>query len=247
MQTFKADLHIHTLLSPCGSLDMSPVNIIEAALNAKLDIIGICDHNSTKQAPLIKEMGAKKGLLVLCGAEVNSIEEVHCLTLFETNSQLTEFQEYIDRYLMPVMNKPEIFGEQIVVDENEIIVEEIEPLLINALNISLVDIEQKVHQIGGLVIPAHVDRPYCGLFSQLGFIPENLKVDAFEFSGNIDEYKQIGKLPSGASVIKNSDAHTLVQIGEQYTTFEMESLSFSELKLALKNQNGRKILQIKST
>lgn len=244
MQRFKADLHIHTLLSPCGSLEMSPVNIIKAALKAKLDIIGICDHNSTKQAPLIKKMAKKEGLYVICGAEINSIEEVHCLTLFETGEQLSAFQGFIDQYLMPVKNKPALFGEQVVVDENEMIVEEVDDLLINALDVSLLEIEQKVHGLGGIVIPAHVDRSYCGLFSQLGILPDNIKIDAFEVCNDVEELKKSGKLPKGASIVKNSDAHMLNQIGQKFTLFEMENPTFNELKWALSNQKGRKISSI---
>jgi hypothetical protein len=84
MKQFKADLHIHTTLSPCGSLDMSPKNIVAAALKAGLDIIAITDHNSTKQVQVIKELAQSKGIKVIGGAEINSSEEVHCLTLFET-------------------------------------------------------------------------------------------------------------------------------------------------------------------
>jgi PHP family Zn ribbon phosphoesterase len=243
MRQFKADLHIHSLLSPCGSLEMSPINIVQAALNAQLDIIAITDHNSTKQAPLIKKMGAEKGLFVVCGAEINSKEEVHCLTLFETAEQLIEFQQFIDRHLLPIKNKPKLFGDQVVVDEEEMIVEEVKYLLISALDATLLEIEQNVHRLGGLVIPAHVDRPFNGLFSQLGFLPEDLHVDAFELSknANIREWQLNGKIPEGKAIIRNSDAHFPEQIGQGRTIFEMEEASFKEIARALRGEQGRNV------
>ena len=45
---YKADLHIHTCLSPCGDLDNSPRGVVEAALAAHLDVIAVCDHNSAE-------------------------------------------------------------------------------------------------------------------------------------------------------------------------------------------------------
>lgn len=241
---YRADLHIHSLLSPCGSLEMSPANIIKAALDAKLDIIGITDHNSTKQATLIKKLGKKQGLFVLCGAEINSSEEVHCLTLFENDKELNEFQFFIDQHIFPFPNNTDLFGEQIVVDEQEMIVEEIDNLLINALDVGLIKIEQKVHQLGGLVIPAHIDRPFNGLFSQLGFVPEMLNSDAFELSKNaqIKQWVYSNNLPKGSTLIRSSDAHIPNQIGSAYTIFEMKSICFQEIKLALKHQNGRKTI-----
>lgn len=242
MRKYKADLHVHTLLSPCGSLDMSPVNIVDAALNAQLDIIAITDHNSTKQAKLIKRLAEKKGMTVFCGAEINSAEEVHCLVIFETDEQLDLFQLFIDKNMRPVRNKPSVFGEQVVVDENEMIVEEVKYLLINALDASLMEIEHYAHEIGGLVIPAHVDRYYNGLFSQLGFMPTGLRVDAFEISKNAPtrEWETNGKIPSGATIIRNSDAHVPEKIGKSFTYYLMEAPVFSELKLALHGLEGRK-------
>ncbi|MDA3930791.1 MAG: PHP domain-containing protein [Prolixibacteraceae bacterium] len=239
MQSFKADLHIHTLLSPCGSLEMSPNNIVEKALEEQLNIIAITDHNSTKQAALIKEIAEEKGIYVLLGAEINSVEEVHCLTFFETVDQLNDFQDFIDQHILSIPNKPESFGDQIVVDKDEMIIEEVKYSLVSALNATLLEIEQKAHQIGGLVVPAHIDRPYNGLLSQLGFIPENLTVDAFEVSkhANVLLLKNKGKLPDNATVITSSDAHHPNQIGEVYTIFNMEELSFQGIKRAfLKNR-----------
>jgi len=116
MKLFRADLHIHTLLSPCGELSMSPVNIINMAIRKKLDIIGISDHNTTRQSSLVRMLAEKKGLFVLRGAEITTREEVHCLAFFEDNDTILRFQELLDEHLPNIPNNPLLFGDQIAVD-----------------------------------------------------------------------------------------------------------------------------------
>ena len=99
MNTYRADLHIHTVLSPCGDLDISPTRIIEKAREKGLDIIGITDHNSTRHCSLIRELAQPAGIFVLMGAEVTTREEVHCLSFFENDDQLSEFQAYLEQHL----------------------------------------------------------------------------------------------------------------------------------------------------
>lgn len=245
MKNFKADLHIHTLLSPCGSLEMSPENIVKKAMKEKLDMIAITDHNSTKQAPLIREIAKEKGIHVFLGVEVNSREEVHCLCLFDFEEQRKEFQLFLDAYLPDIKNKPDYFGHQIVVDEKEIIIEEVEPLLINALGVNLAGIAEQVRKLGGLLIPAHIDRPYNGLLSQLGFFPNNFFVDAVELSraADLKQWQKDERVPSGTSIIRNSDAHTPRDIGKAYTIYAMQEANIEELMLALHNEQGRRIVE----
>jgi len=244
MRKFRADLHVHSVLSPCGSLEMSPGNIVQSALNAKLDIIAITDHNSTKQVSIVKSMAEDRGIFVIGGVEVNTAEEVHCLALFETDEQLVDFQDYLDQHLPPIKNDTQKFGYQVVVDEFENIVEEEDRLLIIALNAGIVDVERKVHSLSGLFIPAHIDRPFNGIISQLGFVPINLKADAFELSrrAHLSDWENNTKLPADPVFIRNSDAHRPEDVGKQISIFEMEEISFSEIRKALKSEGGRKVI-----
>lgn len=243
MQQFRADLHVHTVLSPCGDLDMSPVNIVELAIQRKIDILGITDHNSTKHCALIKKLAEEKGIFVLCGAEVTTKEEIHCLTFFENLDTLTVFEEYLDQHITKVKNKPNLFGYQVVVDEDDKILEEVDHLLINAIDQSIDQVEEKVHGLGGLFIPAHIDRPAYSLFSQLGFVPPDLKADALEvskmhtISGFVESHPEL----KGYTFIQSSDAHLPEQLGTQTTTFEIATRSFKEIKMALKGENGRRV------
>ena len=135
MTPFKADLHIHTVLSPCGDLEMSPSAIVQRALARGLDMIAISDHNTTRQVKVAQKVGRDNGLFVLGGVEVTSQEEAHCLAYFETDDQLDEFQEFLDQHLPPIPNDEDRFGYQLIVDENEEIVGEEEYHLLNAIDV----------------------------------------------------------------------------------------------------------------
>ncbi len=241
MKQFRADLHIHTLLSPCADLEMTPKNIIARAKEMAIDIIGITDHNSTKHAVLVRKMAEKTGIFVLTGAEVTTKEEVHCLTFFEKETELEAFQQFIDENATKISNPDGHFGYQPVIDENEDILEMIPHYLPAALKRSISEVQQKVEDLNGIFIPAHIDRAMNGLLSQLGFIPENLKFDALGVLKHsaTEHVKKHGILKVNFSFIRNSDAHYLQQIGEIYTVFQLRDLSFSEIKKALNQVEGR--------
>lgn len=244
MKFFRADLHIHTVLSPCGDLEMSPVKIVEKALEKGLDIIGITDHNTTRHCKLISELANTAGIFVLMGAEVTTREEVHCLAFFENDDQLSEFQLYLEAHLPHIPNNTEKFGYQVVVDENDKVIDEIGFLLLSALDQSISEVERKVHSLGGIFIPAHIDRPSYSIISQLGFIPADLMIDGIEISANCKIESVLKFLPAQKNlpIIRNSDAHYEDQIGKVFTTFEMEDCSFNEVKLALHGLQGRKVI-----
>ncbi|MGE0089876.1 MAG: PHP domain-containing protein [Bacteroidales bacterium] len=244
MKLYKADLHIHTVLSPCGDLEMSPANIVNRAKEKGLEIIGITDHNNTKNCKVIEEIAAKEGILVLKGAEVTTKEEVHCLAFFEKDNELNEFQNYLDSFITKIKNDPEKFGYQVVVDKNENIVEQIDWLLISALDQNIQQVERKVHQLNGLFIPAHIDRARYSLISQLGFVPADLNEDALELSKHIAKSSFIdqNKYLADRCFIRNSDSHFTENIGDCSTIFQMNEKTFSEVRMALKSENGRKVI-----
>lgn len=241
MYDYKADLHIHTVLSPCGDLEMSPVNVVNFASSRGLDIIGITDHNTTRHCELIRELGNEKGIFVMAGAEVNSKEEIHSLAFFEKAEQLTEFQEYIDAWLAPVKNDPDKFGYQVQVNRNDEIIYQEEKLLFGVLDQSIDEIERKTHELKGIFIPAHVDRPRNSIYSQLGFFPEGLVADAIEISWASDPTEYISKHPElkEYTVVRSSDAHFPNDIGRATSLFTLRNRSFCEMKLAIEGKAGR--------
>lgn len=241
MKKLRADLHIHTVLSPCADLEMTPANIVKRAKETGLDIIGITDHNSTKHAKLLKKLAGDKGIFVLTGAEVTTKEEVHCLAFFETDKQLENFQMYLDKYSSHIPNPNGFYGYQPVINESENILEMIPFFLPAALKVGITEIQQKVYELNGIFIPAHVDRPANGLFSQLGFIPPGLKFDALAISRHSSE-KDVRKhyvVQNKITIIRNSDAHFLSQIGHTYTIFNIMEINYSEIKLALNQVDSR--------
>lgn len=244
MKLFRTDLHIHTVLSPCGDLEMSPGHIVSQAIRHGLDIIGITDHNSTRQCQMVWKLGRKAGLTVIPGCETTTQEEVHCLTLFPDFDALAEFQKFLDWRLMYIPNNPSLFGYQVLVDEDDNIEEEFQNYLGASLDASIEEVEQKVHELSGIFIPAHVDRPRNSIFSQLGFLPPELKVDALQISKLSDEktIREKYRIEPGISIVKFSDAHYPVDLGKTFTLFEMENPEFKELKKALSGEDGRRVL-----
>lgn len=243
MHQFKADLHTHTVLSPCGSLEMSPQNIVDKAFNEGINLLGITDHNSTLMCRIMQEVATEKGITILTGAEVTTKEEVHCLAFFDNFTALDTFQTYLEQHIAQIKNNPEKFGYQVVVDKNEQIINEVDILLISALDQTIDQVERKVHELNGLFIPAHIDRAANGLISQLGFIPPDLKADALELSKFVtyNEYHKQQPQLSVYTTIQSSDAHFIDNIGDATSTFHMEECTFEEVRLALKNKNHRKV------
>ncbi len=241
LKLFNADMHIHTCLSPCGDWGMSPKIIIEKSLEKKLDIIGICDHNSAENVEAVIKAGYGKDIRVVPGMEICSKEEVHILSFFETTKQALLMQEYVYDNL-PGKNSPERFGYQIVADENDEVSGENERLLIGATTLKLKEIVDKIHFLNGICIAAHVDRPAFGIISQLGFIPPDLPLDGVEISWRInpsEAIKQISDIKKFPLIV-SSDAHFPDDIGKVITRFFLAEPTIDEIRLALPDKNERR-------
>ena len=247
MRSFKADLHIHSVLSPCGDLEMSPSNIISKAKELGIECLGIADHNCTLNAKLTQRLGKENGIFVLMGAEVTTKEEAHCLCFFEKEEELDAFQTYLDEKLPKIELDEERFGYQLVVNENEEILEMKEYLLISALDADLDEVYNMVHSLNGLFIPAHINKGANSLTSQLGFVPPDIKADGLEISAHITKQAYLKKNAylKKFQFIQSSDAHYIHLIGETFCYIIAENeLSFSEFRLAIAGKEGRYIQTI---
>jgi len=231
MPIFKADFHTHTLLSPCGDLNMTPENIINEALQNGIDIIGITDHNATRHCRLAVHYAQNRNIFVLCGAEVTTQEEAHCLAFFPNFEKLDAFQSFIEAHLPDIPNNPDYFGDQVQIDENLNIIYEEPRLLTAALKASIETIEKEVHRLTGIFIPAHIDRPIDSVISQLGFIPFDLNYEAVELSKYGNEEQILKKHPylKNKTIVRGSDAHYLHNIGENTCNLEMPCVNFDKL------------------
>jgi len=244
LKSFNCDLHIHTCLSPCGELDMHPKALVQRALEQKLDIIAISDHNASANVPYVIAAAAGKNISVIPGMEITTREEVHLLALFESPSDLTKLQSVIDRHLFGE-NDEARFGVQAIVNEQGEVEGLNHQLLIGATDLSIDSIVDTIHQMSGLAIPAHIDRESFSILSQLGFIDDHSRFDALEISrltgiqqGRI-QYGDLSQYP----FLTSSDAHFIKDIGTSTTHILLKEPTFAELKMALFKQNGRRILE----
>jgi hypothetical protein len=165
-----ADLHNHSCLSPCGSLELSPRRLLEIGAARGLKLMALTDHNSSLNCPAFAKLCPRYGITPVFGMEATTNEEVHVLCLFTNLDASMAFSEYAYSIITPFFNNPEKTGDQIYVDEDENIEGEVEYYLINPLNLSVDNIGAKVKEYGGIVIPAHVDRPAFSMTSQLGVL-----------------------------------------------------------------------------
>ena len=243
LATFRADLHLHTCLSPCAEEEMGPLAIVRQAKKKGLDVIGICDHNSAKNVAAVRQAGRREGLAVIGGVEVCSEEEVHILGLFDEQESLLNMQRLIDENLHGE-NNPELFGQQSLCDQNDAIVARETRLLIGATELSVDEVVEKIHQLGGLAVASHVDRESFSLFSQLGFVPEGLQIDALEISSLHSVTEARGHFPQTKDypLVSFSDAHRLEEIGTTFTTFKVVSPCVKEFRKALLGEDEREIL-----
>ncbi len=243
MKLFKADLHIHSCLSPCADLDMSPRSIVDKGLERGLDIIAVCDHNSAENAGAAIRAGAQRGLCVLPGIEINSVEEIHTLAIFDREDQATAMQEIIYRHLKGT-NRPDVFGDQVVANEFDEVEGFNDRMLIGAIQLELQDVVRKVRQLGGLSIASHVDRPSFSILSQLGFVPPDLELDALEISPRMRKNSILANIPEarGYPIVTFSDSHFLDDIGTVFTSFFLEAPSVDEIRMALAKKFGRRFV-----
>ena len=243
LKKFKADLHIHSCLSPCSDWDMSPKKIVEKSLERQLDLIAICDHNTAENAAATSREGSRQGITVLPGMEICSREEVHLVTLFKKIDDALRMQEFIYAHL-PGKNQPDVFGHQVIADEHDHVVGENDHLLIGATELSLHDIVEKAHNLDALCISSHVDRPSYSLIGQLGFIPEDLHLDAVEVSCRVPLDKALTKVPGikDYPCVTASDAHFLRDIGKVWTEFMLAAPTLEEIQMALTGIEGRRIV-----
>ena len=131
------DFHIHSCLSPCGDDDSTPNNIVNMALIKGLNVIALSDHNTGKNCPAAMAVGKKNGLVVLPAMELTTSEDIHILCLFEKYENLAKLENHIQSTRLKIKNKPEVFGHQRILDENDEQIGEEEHLLIVSSGVSV--------------------------------------------------------------------------------------------------------------
>ena len=231
------DFHIHSALSPCGDNDMTPNNIINMSLIKGLDAIAVTDHNSALNVRACEACAKEAGIIFLPGIEVETSEEVHIVGLFDNVDAAEECGKYVSANMPAIKNRVDIFGNQCVINSEDEVVYEIDNLLSTACFLDVFSVVNKIRELGGVAIPAHVDKSSYSIISNLGFIPEDLifstlevkfpdRVETLKKSHNISDYK----------LVHNSDAHFLWDIHERVHCLEGNFKNSTEIINYLKQK-----------
>jgi len=243
LQWLVTDLHIHTCLSPCADLVMSPKNIVERARSMKIDVIGISDHNTAENVQATVKAARAYKITVLPGMEVTSSEEVHILALFDVVDSALQLQQTVYEHLPNERNNEQLFGEQIIVNEYDDVKGYNRRLLITATSMNVQKIVDTIHTLGGLALASHIDRETFSIIGQLGFIPPDLMIDGVEISAHTNINTAAQQFPSVQKFPKVtwSDAHFLHDIGKTTTKFLIAEPTIKEIRKALRNDDGRSL------
>ena len=217
------DFHTHSCLSPCGDKDMTPYNLVNMSKLLGLDIIALTDHNTCKNCESAIKVGNSIGLTVIPGMELCTSEEVHVVCLFPDCESAMSFSDYIHTTMPPVQNRPDIFGDQLVMDEcdNAIGTEEI--LLTLASSVSISNVCELVESYGGVCYPAHIDRSSYSVLSNLSMITEDMGFRAVEMTADADRETLIKNHPilDGAKIFVDSDAHYLENLKDAQNIIDL--------------------------
>ena len=245
-----ADLHIHIgrtekgrAVKITGSKNLTLKNILETATSRKgLDLIGIIDCQSPEvieeMEQLIREGKAKElseggvryeKTTLIPGSEIEIYDEnchgpIHVLAYFPTIEKMREFSLW-----MTTQQKNIHLSSQRIYCNGR-------------------TLQQKVYELGGLFIPAHVFTPFKSLYGKgvkksLTEVFDPSLIDAIELGLSSDTYMVKGMSEIAPyTFVTNSDAHSLGKLAREYQKIRVADASFMELKKALHQKDGRRIV-----
>lgn len=242
MQIYRAELHIHTVLSACAVRSNTAAEIFSKCVEHNIRLIAITDHNSAENVAPFMQLAKQFKINIIPAMEFETSEEVHLLCYFPTLELLSRWQSKVYQSL-------EGTGEHYFTINQEIIsAEKGAPIGINKkplylpTTIALKDAVQMVHQLEGLAVPAHIDRFYKGLIPELGLFPADIPFDGLEISKNcnLKQLQQKYPLINKFSILKGGDVHAPDDmLGANL--FYLKEPTFAELKKAFHNLEHRKI------
>lgn len=228
------DFHIHSALSPCGDNDMTPNNLINMSIIKGLDAVALTDHNACENVRAAAAVAGDK-IIFIPGMEVETSEEVHIVTLFPTADAAEEMQRILVDSSPYIPNRPEIFGNQYIMDENDEICGEIDRMLVTASGLDIYTVVAAAKDLGGIAYPAHIDRESYSVLSNLGFIPPDLDISAVEITEKSRAALE-GEYSNRYNIITSSDAHYLWDISERNHYIEVSDTSVRGILNAISNR-----------
>ena len=236
MHWYNLDLHIHSVLSPCSTWDMSPKKVLAESKKKGLDLISIADHHSVRNYPGFCKRGKIYGIRVIPAMEVQTKEEVHLLLYFRTYEQALRFEVEMFKNSPSIIDDVSAIKPQCVVNHNDIVIKVEKRLLLFSVDLPLNSVIKLARTYETLVILAHINRPAFSIYSQLGFIPPDIDIDGVEIY-NYTNFELL--IPNNVGIIYGSDAHDLPTIGRFVTQAWVNEPTWEELRLALRNIGGR--------
>ena len=229
MSRYYYDLHLHSCLSPCADNDMTPNNIAGMAALAGLQIAALTDHNSCKNCPAFFAACKRYGVIPVAGMELTTAEDIHLICLFEELEAAMAFDQALTAHRILIPNRTDIFGEQLILDENDDVIGTEEYLLSNATDLSIEEATAFAQSFGAIVYPAHIDREGNGILAVLGMLPEKPVFSAAEFH----DASQIAAIQTkhpgivGKNLVVCSDAHYMADIPDAQNAVELADEPYS--------------------
>ena len=229
MTRYFYDLHIHSCLSPCGDEDMTPNNIAGMAAIKGLNVLALTDHNTAKNCPAFFEACKRQGIIPIAGMELSTEEDIHLVCLFEELDDAMRFDAVIEEHLLPIDNRPEIFGEQLILNGDDEPIGEVKRLLISPTDLPIDEAIRLARAYGAHVHPAHIDRETNGIMAVLGDIPPEYGFKVFELRERANVEKLSGTVEelNEKNILVCSDAHQLWNISEAENSFMIDDEPYS--------------------
>ncbi len=229
MNRYYYDLHIHSCLSPCADNDMTPNNIAGMAALAGLNIVALTDHNTARNCPAFFEAARRQGLIPVAGMELTTAEDIHVVCLFEALENALAFDEALQKRRILIPNRPDVFGDQLIMNAEDERVGIEEHLLSNATTVSVDEVPALVEQFEGVCYPAHIDREANGIISVLGTFPQSPEFLCAELHDMDSREAYISQFPilKSKRFLAGSDAHYLWDIPDKRHYFELEDEPYS--------------------
>ena len=217
---------------------MTPANIAGMAKVIGLDLIALTDHNSCKNCPAISRAASAYDVLFLPGMELTTSEEVHVLCYFPSLDAAMDFDSYVSAHLPDIPNRPALFGDQLICDEEDQILGTEERLLISATDISFDAVFDLASRYDGIMVPAHINKPSTSLLGNLGFIPESSRFSCAEVKNEADWSSLQQQYPylAGCNHLCSSDAHDLNTIHEPIYTLATAGTSLPDILAAIQKK-----------
>jgi len=237
---YRADLHVHSCLSPCASLDMAPSAIVARALEVDVNCIALTDHNSAGNCAAMANLCKRNGILFFPGMEVTTKEEAHIVCLFGEVDAAMELGRMVREKLPNVENIPEKFGDQVLLNEDDEVEGFEERYLGLACGFTIDELRERVFALGGLFIAAHVDKPIFSVVSQLGFLSGEFSAAELSRAGATREASF--KLVRNYTAVSASDSHYLHTLGSACVEYESDIAGIGGYRQALLDKTAKLVI-----